>query len=420
MKYALGNMLNGAGGLNADQLALDLQFAADKSLTARKGPTPTFTRSSSGTFVGSNGLIQSAATNVARFDHDPVTLASRGLLIEGSRTNLWSRSEELSTSPWFAVNTTTFVANDIASPDGAQTADRIIVGSTTQSYGTFNNQITFVTGTTYTASCFFKANQITRVAIQSANTVILPIVAIFDLTGSGSIVGTPTGTASIQQFGNGWYRCSVTGSAASNGVTSIRLLAVSGTSLTYPGNGVDSFYAWGAQLEAGSHASSYIPTTTASVVRSADVCSITGAAFSEMWNASEGSMFINADPSMMAASETSNRTFGTISNASYATQTGFGKRSTILRTDFYINGAQFNAANSQNLFKGAIGLKNGDNAGAYNGSIVATSTTNIQTVDRLSFRDVTGNSNGDPFVIISSFRYYRKRLPNAKLQALTA
>ena len=87
MKYALGNMLNGAGGLNPDGLSLDLQFATDKTLTARKGPTPVFTRATIGTFIGSDGLIQTASINAARFDHDPVTLVCKGLLIEEQRTN---------------------------------------------------------------------------------------------------------------------------------------------------------------------------------------------------------------------------------------------------------------------------------------------------------------------------------------------
>jgi hypothetical protein len=97
MNYSLGNMLGGGGALNPDGLSLDLQFAADKSLTARKGPTPTFTRASTATFVGSNGLIQSAAINAARFDHDPITLACKGLLIEESRTNLVFPSATLTT-----------------------------------------------------------------------------------------------------------------------------------------------------------------------------------------------------------------------------------------------------------------------------------------------------------------------------------
>ena len=102
MKYALGNMLNGAGGFNPDGLSLDLQFAADKTLTARKGPTPVLTRATTGTFIGSNGLIQSAAVDAARFDHNPITQACNGLLIEESRENL-QRNSAAFNSIWAAA-----------------------------------------------------------------------------------------------------------------------------------------------------------------------------------------------------------------------------------------------------------------------------------------------------------------------------
>jgi len=124
MNYSLGNMLGGAGALNADKLALNLQFATDKTLTARKGPTPVFTRASTATFVGSNGLIQSAAINTARFDHDPITLACKGLLIEESRTNLALRSDDLANATWTQLQAT-ITANTIASPDGSTNADRL-------------------------------------------------------------------------------------------------------------------------------------------------------------------------------------------------------------------------------------------------------------------------------------------------------
>jgi hypothetical protein len=98
MKYALGNMLNGAGGLNPDKLSLDLQFATDKTLTARKGPTPVLTRANAtATFIGSDGLIQTAIANQARFDHDPDTLVCKGLLLEEQRTNLVFPSAALTT-----------------------------------------------------------------------------------------------------------------------------------------------------------------------------------------------------------------------------------------------------------------------------------------------------------------------------------
>lgn len=64
--------------------SLVLDFLTTTSLDSRV----TFTRASTATFVGSNGLIQSAAINAPRFDYDPVTLAAKGLLIEDQRVNL--------------------------------------------------------------------------------------------------------------------------------------------------------------------------------------------------------------------------------------------------------------------------------------------------------------------------------------------
>ena len=82
MKYALGNILNGAGGLNPDGLSLDLQFATDKTLTARKGPTPTFVRASGATQVGAAGLIEYAPENQLNF--------SQSFAIFGGANNSWA------------------------------------------------------------------------------------------------------------------------------------------------------------------------------------------------------------------------------------------------------------------------------------------------------------------------------------------
>jgi len=120
MDFSLSSSLVGSAVSNPDKLALDLQFAADKTLTARKGPTPAFTRGSSGRFVGSNGLIQSAGNNVARFDHDPVTLACKGLLIEESRTNVALYSGALVIGTGWATDVTPGATSTVSGvgPDG--------------------------------------------------------------------------------------------------------------------------------------------------------------------------------------------------------------------------------------------------------------------------------------------------------------
>ena len=411
-------MLNGGGGLNADGLALDLQFAADKTLTARKGPTPVFTRGSTGTFVGSNGLIQSTAINIPRFDHTSAGVC-RGLLIEESRTNLLPRSEGLDAFPWFPINTTTITSNNATAPDGATTAERFTVGATTQSYGVFNSSTSWTSGVTYTTSFFCKADQITRVRIATGNPATHPLSAIFDLTGNGSIVGTPTGTASIERYANGWYRCSATATSTATGLTAIRLTAVTGTTDTYPGNSVDSFWAWGAQNEVGSFPTSYIPTTTGSVVRSADVCSITGGDFTSFYNQSEGTMLTNAftpasgDRTVLAADDnTANemirlRTEGT--NPFFKVTDG---GSELVAID-----AGTVSANTSFKLIGAYKLD--DFASSINGGAAVTDTSGTTpTVDRM--RIGAGQGGNTMCGCVASLRYYRKRLPNAKLQALTA
>ena len=75
---------------------LNLDFAKTKVLD----PRITYTRASTATFVGSNGLIQTAASGAARFDHNPTTGESLGLLVEEARTNRVTYSEQFDNAGW--------------------------------------------------------------------------------------------------------------------------------------------------------------------------------------------------------------------------------------------------------------------------------------------------------------------------------
>jgi len=502
MKLALLNTLSDGrgGGLNPDGLSLDLQFAADKTLTARRGPTPVFTRSSGdngGTtyfgplvdfdllseipsigitngraswFKSDGGIditisytgtrwravvvdngntdeylaatggewrpdqadwsgvefsvitsstfgIVKAANNEPRFDHNPTSpFDCRGLLIEESRTNLTVRSDDFGAGEWnqAAQRNLTVTANNTASPSGATDADLLTVGATTTTYQVVQalpatGNIT--SGTAYTVSCFFKAKEVTRVNIYAGNLVTFPADAIFDLTGVGSIIGTPTGTASIQQYPNGWYRCIITATAGATSNTSFRISPVSGTSRTYAGNSVDSFWAWGAQLEAGSFPTSYIPTTTGSVVRSADVCSITGVNFTSFYNQSEGTIYTESRPATVNGTTT---VFG-VSNgtANERWLNRFAQNEQLVVTSSGIESA-LDALNpvAGTLYKVASAAKLNDVAMSINGLSVLTDTSQpMPTVDRATIGSVSST--------VASIRYYKKRLTNAKLQALT-
>ena len=407
-----------------DGLSLDLQFATDKTLTARKGPTPVFTRASTATFVGSDGLIQSAAINAARFDHDPVTLASKGLLIEESRTNLTIRSDDFGAAEWNSagVRNLTVTTNNTTSPSGAADADLLTVGATTIVYQvvqTLPAAGNVTSGTTYTISVFLKPNQVTRASVWVGNIVTLPADAIFDLTGSGSVVLTTAGTASIQKYPNGWYRCIITGTAGATSNTTLRIGPASGVSRTYIGNSVDSFWAWGAQLEAGAFPTSYIPTTTASVVRSGDVCSITGSDFASFYNQAEGAFLINA-----GTPASGDRTVVSVDDNT-------ANEMTRLRTEaanpfFKVTdgGSEVVAINagaivSNTAFRLAGAYKLNDFAASINGGASVTdSVGTIPTVDRM--RIGAGQSGNTMCGCVASLRYFKKRLLDAKLQSITA
>ena len=111
--------------------SLDLRFADNKSLVdATTGASlVTFTRASSGTFVGSNGLIQTAATNEPRFDHNPTTGESLGLLVEEARTNVLLNSATLSTQSVTvaaAANTLSFYGTGTVTLTGVSTAGPLV------------------------------------------------------------------------------------------------------------------------------------------------------------------------------------------------------------------------------------------------------------------------------------------------------
>jgi hypothetical protein len=278
---------------------LDLRLAETKTLTdAVSGQNlVTFTRASSGTYVGSDGLIKTATTNEARFDHNPTTGESLGLLVEEQRTNSFLQSQDFSTS-WSNVGSSENTNVSLA-PDGTQTADALVDTAINETHNLTQSVPGLAGSTAHTFSCFMKKGSknhgVFVFAPNSSWAAGAGASVFFDL--NNGTVGTSTNaTATIQALPNGWYRCTATATTvATPGTATMRIgSSLTGTAQTYTGAGDEAIYLWGAQLEAGSFPTSYIPTTTATVTRSADVASITGANFSNWYNHSEGTLLATA------------------------------------------------------------------------------------------------------------------------------
>ncbi len=291
-------------------LVLDLQFQRDGAYSARRGPLPTFTRASAAWRVNSAGVIVPAAVNEARIDYNPTTLEARGLLIEEQRTNLSTHSNDLTNAAWGKVNTTA-AADQGISPDGTVNAGLFAETTAYNNIHYVTTSITAITaGTAYTTSVFLKKGT----GATAPDWVVLSFLAgafgsksiAFNVS-TGATGATAGGqTAVVTQMPNGWWRIAMTATALASVSTGGLYLAFtnntnSASTPTYVGQTTSNVFVWGAQFEAGAFATSYIPTTTAAVIRSADLCSITGGAFSGFWNASEGTLvFKGSKPAIQA------------------------------------------------------------------------------------------------------------------------
>ena len=391
MQYSLGNMLKGGGALNPDGLALDLAFALDKTLTARRGPTPAFTRSSTATFVGSNGLIQSAAVDSPRFRHDSAGVC-RGFLIEDSKINLIATS--VPGTNWTSgtgAHTVTQNSTDVGvSPDGSLPTK--VVCTTSGNY-----QISFaaVTGTQYTASIYAR---------------------VLSGTGPIRVGGIIAGAFSSDTATSQWARYSKTDISATTGTRFLQLSMVAGETL----------YLWGAQVEAGAFATSYIPTTIGTAARSADVCSIAGTDFSSFYNQTEGTLEIEYE---FEVTLTSLAGVAVISQNLYAQAIQFNRLVSTVRNTFNSAGIATLTLNATlpvlTATKNAFALKDNDSAQAVNGVIANTDTTlaipKSMTTLVIGANGIAGGAGFQTIqsATISRVTYYRKRLSNAKLQAIT-
>ena len=241
--------------------SLDLQFANQKVLDSRV----TFTRASSGTYVGSDGVIRTAAVDAPRFDHNPTTGESLGLLVEEQRTNLFVRSQEIDNASWLKIRSTA-TDNNTAAPDGTQTAEKVIASIDINTTHFVRQDVAVTSGTAYTQTIYAKAAEYNQLymSFDADNSAFAGGSVIFTLTGLGS-AGVASGTLlslSIQPLPNGWYRCQISATATATATAVIRIYLVAGGTTGFTGNGTSGIYLWGAQLETGSFPTSYIPSTT--------------------------------------------------------------------------------------------------------------------------------------------------------------
>jgi len=252
-----------------------------------------FSRSGKATRINSQGLIEEVDDGVSRLNYpmiDGKVVGCPHHILEGARTNLITNSEDLSSG--FLNENTSELLNVIISPDGTLNADKLVENNTNGRHELYSGTISF-SGTT-SISFFAKAEERRYISVffggNPGNGG-----ATFDVE-DGVVSLTSGGTdASIVNYGNGWYRCSLTSTvAATNRIYYCLRTDASAVSVqVYQGDGTSGMYLWGFQTEVGqSYPTSYIPTNGEAngVTRAAEVANGSGDAAT--FNDSEGVLMV--------------------------------------------------------------------------------------------------------------------------------
>ena len=363
-----------------------------------------FTRASSATRVNKNGLIETVPSGKPRIDF--LNNTSGHLLLEPSRTNLLTYSEDFSNAVW-AKSNTTITSNDVISPDGSQTADlcNYTIGG---SY--INTGFASSGNTDVTVSVFVKANTVSVFRIRES--FYIGSSCVYDLTAVSAGSG-----GTIENYGNGWYKCSFTYNLGV-GQNNINFIFDLNTN-------VGSVYLWGAQCELGSYATSYIPTEGSSVTRVREICEQDS--LSNLIGQTEGVIYYDytatfESPSTsfdffpISVSDGTTSNFFFLNNYNQRLTIGYNVSGTSIISN---NSFTFN---SGDRIKVAFAYKQNDFAVYINGAQILTlGSGSVAALSEVTLGNYYNNQTTlQDDVKVNELRFYDTRLTNTELQNLTS
>jgi hypothetical protein len=383
------------------------------------------------------------------------TAGCPALLVEPAATNLVFHSEvwaagsnwNLSAGSTPRVTRVTGSTDAFKAPDGTFTANALSPTSGNVSHQLFSNsptEITYTSGTIYTQSAFFKAGtgdagryvqltfgspQFTQVGYANFDLQVGAVVA------SGGTADANR-NARVENYGNGWYRCAFTATCNASGTTNgvfAALITASGATRapSFSGTVTDVLYGWGAQVETGSVATSYIPTTAGTGSRSGDLVSATGAVSGSIGQTA-GTSYLEIvavsgtnSGRVLSLTEsgapTNNRIAFTIDASNHRLEVIVRSSGSITNGSIGSSAATL-LVNGVNKIAYAYDGVAGSNALAINGSVVATNSQTLaftQALSRVNVAILESDLTVATNQRIRAVALYTTRLTNAELATLT-
>jgi hypothetical protein len=376
-----------------------------------------------GTRVNNIGYIEPITTSgTPRLDYytSSGVPGCPALLVEPSGTNLALQSEAFNTT-WTISNSTQITTNTTGTTDpaGSTLSDLIFCQASGSAAQGVTQAISIATSGTYTMSVFVKkAANFDWFRIQFQDPAAATHQVYYNLA-SGTLGAVDAGsTGTITNFGNGWYRVTHSRSTASGSISFGLRLANANSSLVVPCDGISGAFVFGAQLETGSVATSYIPTTTGTVTRNADVISVSGAVSGSIGQ-TEGVLYIECESNdglddvfFINRSTVNGLVIYKNANNAYLGRIHHSSATITFQSGNNVSG----------MVKIAIAYKSGDSTMYLNGSQVGTLKT-----DAITFSAALNSVgvNKSPFFSgakpsrIRAAALYTTRLTNADLMLLT-
>ncbi|MBE2191860.1 MAG: hypothetical protein IAE63_06740 [Alphaproteobacteria bacterium] len=356
----------------------------------------TFTRSTTGTYFDANGVMQTAAINEPRFDHDPATGEPLGLLIEEQRTNIKTDSAGNGTS--YVGSNLTVTANSGIAPDGTNSATRVDFSNTAHAYRSTSTTVS--ASTAYAFTFYAKRGTLSDASYR-----------VYDQTNGADIIANTSYYAQLSS--TGWVRITVLFTTPL-GCINVLLYLENSLSTGY-------MYLWGVQLEQGAFATSYIPTTSSAVTRTSDTltANATNIIPVSSWASSiEETTYIHAQQFALSTTAPRLYEYDTNSNSSLAIVSA-----SHVNQQYSVGGvkqAEFiSTITAFEDVKAAIAAKFNDFAASVNGLTTITDNSG-SFAKRVSIK--FGNSTADNRPLnghIREFRYYPIRVTNSELQRIT-
>lgn len=368
-------------------------------------------------------VLKTAPVNAPRFNHDPVTGESLGLLIEPEATNYITYSEDFSGRT--IANLAARTPNYAVSPNGTLTATRLVENTTANAQRRWYGNIgTVPSYTSATWSVYVKPDDnrksIALYPNYGGNGYIVDFNLV-DLVGVGAQVGNGTGSYTIETVGNGWFRLSVTVNflTEQTGLNYFGYFSndVNDGNAYYTGDGVSGILIWGEQIELGSTLTSYIPTSGSAATRKADDCTVT---LGSWYNQSEGTIFTHAKTNVTDNNRVVvNAQNGTYNRIGVSTCQAIGYNLAYIGNNYDTQLTRSFGSASTGYRKVALAYANNNSNTAVDGNV---STEDTQcTIPAVSQFRIGGISTSNNVLNghIKKIAYYPKRLSNQELVDMT-